>query len=182
MTTTIAPRFTRAVVAALAGVASMVGGVELAGAQTQPSACELLTEKDARTILGKAVRRETNVAETQATSCSYVVTKDATRVLGVAVGEFPSGDEAANAFARSRATAQFDGLKIESGLKLGTLAYWLPKTNNFQRTVKNKKITIGELTALDGTRVYTVFLAPPSKAKARDAVKKAIDRSHRRRE
>jgi hypothetical protein len=45
--------------------------------------------------------------------------------------------------------------------------------------VKDKKITIGELTAVDGTRVYTVFLALPSKAKARDTVKKAIDRNHR---
>ena len=81
---------------------------------------------------------------------------------------------------KRRAAAQFDGLKIESGLKLGTLAYCLPKTNNFERTVTDKKFRIGELTALDGARVYTVFVAPPSKAKARDAVKKAIDRSRRR--
>jgi hypothetical protein len=123
VTTTVAPRFTRAVVAGLAGVTSMLGGVELADAQTQPGACELLTEKDARTILGKPVRRETNLAGTQATSCSYVAARDPTRVVGLAVGEFASGDEAVNAFARSRATAHFDRLKIESGLKLGTPAY-----------------------------------------------------------
>ena len=40
----------------------MVGGVELADAQAQPNGCELLTEKDSKTILGKAVRRETDLA------------------------------------------------------------------------------------------------------------------------
>jgi hypothetical protein len=175
-----ARRLTTAAVAGLAGVTSMVGGVDAAGAQTQPKACELLTQKDATKILGKPVRRETNLAGAHATSCSYVVAGDAKRVVGLGVGEFPSGDDAVRAFAKARANAQFDGLKVQSGLKLGTLAYWLPKTNNFERTVRGKKLDIGELTALDGPRVLTVYLAPPSKSKARDAIKSAIGRSHRR--
>lgn len=169
-----APRFARAAVAGLAGVASMVAGVEVAGAQTQPNACELLTQNDAKKILGKAVRRETNLAGTQATSCSYVVAGDAKRVVGVGVGTFASADEAANAYTRARANAQFDGLKIENMRKLGDRAYYLPKTNNFERTVRDKKLRIGEVTALDGPRVYTVFVAPPSKTKARDAIKLVI--------
>jgi hypothetical protein len=83
--TTAAPRFALAAVAGLAGVASMVAGVEVAGAQTQPNACELLTQNDAKKILGKTVRRETNLAGTQASSCSYVAAKDATRVIGIGV-------------------------------------------------------------------------------------------------
>ena len=166
--------FARAAVAGLASVASMVAGVEVAGAQTPPNVCELLTQNDATKILGKAVRRETNLAGTQASSCSYVAAKDAARVVGLAVGEFPSEDDATKAYARARANAQFDRLKIESRLKLGTLAYWLPKTNNVERTVRDKKLRIGEVTALDGPRVYTVFIAPPSKTKARDAMKLVI--------
>ena len=158
-------------VAALSGAVSMVCGIDASGAQTQPNACELLTQNDAKKILGKAVRRETNLAGTQATSCSYVAAKDATRVVGLGVGEFPTNDEAAKAFSRARATAQFDGLKIESGLKLGTPAYWLPTTKNFERTVRDKKLEVGELTALGESRVYTVFIAPSSKTKAREAFK-----------
>jgi hypothetical protein len=85
------------------------------------------------------VRRETNLTGTEASQCSYTVEKDATRVVGLGVGAFASADEAANAYARARADAQFDGLKIENA-----------------------------------------YFTPPSKAKARDAIKRAIDRNRRR--
>jgi hypothetical protein len=171
-----ARRLGTAAVAGLAGVASMVGGVDAAGAQTQPNACELLTQNDAKKILGKAVRRETNLAGTQATSCSYVVAGDARRVVGLGVGAFASADEAANAYTRARANAQFDGLKIQNVRKLGDRAYYLPKTNNVERTVRDKKVAFGELTVIDGQDVYTAFVTPPSKTKATETIKKAIDR------
>jgi hypothetical protein len=180
VTTAFARRLGAAAVAGLAGVASMVGGVDAAGAQTQPNACGLLTQSDAKKILGKTVRRETNLAGAQATSCSYVAAGDAKRVVGLGVGAFPSADEAAKAYTRARANAQFDGLKIESVRKLGDRAHYVPKTNNFQRTVSNKKLAFGELTVLDGQVVYTAFVTPPSKSKASDAIKSAIGRSHRR--
>jgi ribosomal protein S5 len=176
VTPACARRFGTAAVAGLAGVASMVGGVDAAGAQTQPNACELLTQNDAKKILGKAVRRETNLAGTQATSCSYVVAGDAKRVVGLGVGAFVSADEAANAYTRARANAQFDGLKIQNVRKLGDRAYYLPKTNNFERTVRDKKVAFGELTVIDGQDVYTAFVTPPSKTKATETIKKAIDR------
>jgi hypothetical protein len=169
-------RLGTAAVVGLAGVASMVGGVDASGAQTQPNACELLTQQDAKKILGKTVRRETNVAGTQATSCSYVVAADAKRVVGLGVGTFATPDEAANAYTRARANAQFDGLKVENVRKLGDRAYYLPRTNNFERTVREKKLAFGEVTVLDGQDVYTAFITPPSKSKASDAIKKAIDR------
>jgi hypothetical protein len=180
VTTACARRFGTVAVAGFAGVASMIGGVETAGAQTQPSACELLTKRDAKKILGKAVRRETNLSGTEATSCSYVVAGDAKRVVGLGVGTFASVDEAANAYARARADAQFDGLKIENVRELGDRAYYVPKTNNFERTVREKKLAFGELTVLDGQDLYTAFVTPPSKNKARDAIKAAIDRNRRR--
>jgi ribosomal protein S5 len=176
VTPACARRFGTAAVAGLAGVASMVGGVDAAGAQTQPNACELLTQNDAKKILGKAVRRETNLAGTQATSCSYVVAGDAKRVVGLGVGAFASADEAANAYTRARANAQFDGLKIQNVRKFGDRAYYLPKTNNFERTVRDKKVAFGELTVIDGQDVYTAFVTPPSKTKATETIKKAIDR------
>jgi hypothetical protein len=169
-------RLGTAAVVGLAGVASMVGGVDASGAQTQPNACELLTQNDAKKILGKTVRRETNVAGTQATSCSYVVAADAKRVVGLGVGTFATPDEAANAYTRARANAQFDGLKIENVRKLGDRAYYLPRTNNFERTVREKKLAFGEVTVLEGQDVYTAFVTPPSKTKATDTIKKAIDR------
>jgi hypothetical protein len=174
VTTVCASRLRAAVVVGLAG-ASMVGGLGIAAAQTQPNACELLTQQDAKKVLGKAVRRETNLAGTEASQCSYTGERDAKRVVGLGVGEFGSADEAANAYTRARANAQFDGLKIENVRKLGDRAYYLPKTNNFERTIREKPLAIGELTMLDGQRVYTVYLAPPSKTKARDAIKLAID-------
>ena len=64
--------------------------------------------------------------------------------------------------------------------KLGDRAHYVPKTNNFERTVSNKKLAFGELTVLDGQVVYTVLVTPPSKSKASDAIGSAIGRSHRR--
>ncbi len=174
MSTARARRLRAAVVVGLAGAASMVGGLETAEAQTQPNACELLTQNDAKKILGKAVRRETNLAGTEATSCSYAVARDAKRVIGLGVGAFASADEAAKAYTSARANAQFDGLKVENVRKLGDRAYYLPKTNNFERTVREKKLSFGELTVLDGQDLYTAFVTPPSKDKARSAVKDAI--------
>lgn len=158
----------------LAGVLSFGGGNVAVGAQAEPNACELLTRKDAKKVLGKAVRRETDLSGTEASSCSYVVAKDAKRVIGLGVGELASRDEASKAYTRARANAQFDGLKVENVRRLGNRAHWLPKTNNFGRTVREEKIDFGELTVLDGRRVYTVYLAPPSKSKARDAINLVI--------
>jgi hypothetical protein len=176
MTTACARRLGTAAVSGLAGVGAMVGSVDASGAQTQPNACELLTQNDAKKILGKTVRRETNLAGTQATSCSYVVTGDTKRVIGLGVGTFASADEATNAYTRARANAQFDGLKIQKVRKLGDRAYYLPKTNNFERTVRDKRLAFGEVTVIDGQDVYTAFVTPPSKTKATETIKKAIDR------
>jgi hypothetical protein len=173
------PRRTTAAAAGLIGVLGFPG-IDAVGAQAPPNACELLTQKDARTILRKAVRRETNLTGTEASQCSYTAEKDATRVVGLGVGAFASADEAANAYARTRADAQFDGLKIENVRRLGDRAYYLPKTNNFERTARSKKPVIGELTTLDGQAVYTAYVTPPSKTRARDAIKRAIDRNRRR--
>jgi hypothetical protein len=163
-----------AAVVVLACIVGSLGGT--ASAQTVPNACELFTQKDAKKILGKTVRRETNLAGIEATSCSYAVARDAKRVVGLGVGAFISADEAANAYARARATAQFDDLKIENVRNLGDAAYYLPKTNNFARTVREKKLVFGELTAVDGQDVYTAYLTPPSKGRARDVIEQAIER------
>ena len=64
--------------------------------------------------------------------------------------------------------------------KLGNRAYYLPKTNNFERKIRDKQLVFGELTVLDGQDVYTAYVTPPSKTKAREAVKNAIDRNRRR--
>ena len=149
--------------------------MEAADAQTQPDACDLLTEREAKKVLGKAVRRETRFAGKQATSCSYTAERDAKRVIGLAVGEFPLGDEAWSAYFRGRTEDELDGLTIENVRAIGYRAHWLLKTNNFERTVRGKKLTIGELTVLDDRFVYTVFVAPPSKSKARDAMKLTIN-------
>jgi hypothetical protein len=166
-------RFRKLRVAVLLGVGGVVclGGVHVpVAAQEQPNACELLTPKEARKIIGKPVRRETNITGAQASQCSYTAARDAKRVLGLGVGELPSVDEATQRYGQARAKAQFDGLKIENVRRLGTGAYWLPRTNNFTRTIGEEPLAIGELTVLDGRRVYTVYLAPPSKTKARDTI------------
>jgi hypothetical protein len=159
-----------AVFVGLAGVVGFGGGHVAAGAQEQPDACKLFSRREAKTILGKPVRRETSLAGTQASTCGYVAEKDARRVVGLASGELASEDEASKAYARARADAQFDGLKIENVRRLGQRAYWLPITNNFERTVVGESLVFGELTVLEGRRVYTVYVAPPSKTKARDAI------------
>ena len=61
--------------------------------------------------------------------------RDTTRIVRLALGEFPSKDEASNAYTRARAKAQLDGLKAENVRGVGQRAHWLPQTNNFERTV-----------------------------------------------
>jgi hypothetical protein len=159
---------------ALAGVVGVDGGHAAAGAQEQPNACKLFSRTEAKKTLGKPVRRDTNLAGTQASTCGYVAENDAKRAVGLAVGQFASSDDASKAYTRARLNAQFDGLKIEKVRRLGQQAHWLPMTNNFERTVLSEKVVLGELTVLDGRRVYTVYLAPPSKAKTRDAINAVI--------
>lgn len=164
---------TAAAVVGLAGVLGLGGGDAL-GAQEQPNACELFSRRDAKKILGKSVRRETNITGTEASTCGYVAEKDAKRVVSFSVGEFATSEESRVAYTRARANAKFDGLKVENVRRLGNGAHWLPETNNFERTINDQKVTFGELTARDGRRVYTVFIAPPSKSKARDAIELVI--------
>jgi hypothetical protein len=161
---------------AVVGVGDIVGlaGDAVAGAQDQPDACTLFSRSEAKKILGKSVRRETNLAGTEASTCGYVAEEDAKRVVGIAVGEFPSKDEASKAYTNARADAQFDGLEVGNVRRLGQRAHWLPATNNFERTVLDEKIVFGELTVLDARRVYTAYLAPPSKIKARAAINLVI--------
>jgi len=159
----------------LAGLTGMgLGDASATATGPDVNACDLLTRKGAKRILGKAVRRETSIAGRASSNCSYAVEKDATRVVGLAVGAFASDDEASKAYAKARADARFDGLTVENVRRLGTRAHWLPATNNFQRTVLDEKLVIGELTILEGSRVYTAYVAPPSKAKARAVIKQAI--------
>ncbi|MDQ6852502.1 MAG: hypothetical protein M3046_02240 [Actinomycetota bacterium] len=165
---------TVAALVGLSGVIAWGGASDALGAQAQPNACRLLSRKDAERILGKPVRRETNLAGSQASSCSYVAEKDPKRVVGLAAAEFPSDDEASKAYTKARANAQFDGLEVENVRRLGQRAHWLPQTNNFERTVLGEKIVLGELTVLNGRRVYTVYVAPPSKKKAREAISLVI--------
>jgi hypothetical protein len=167
------PRVAIVTAISLSGIAFLTPPAAVA-AQLQPDACKVLTPKEAKRVLGKAPHREAKIRSVQGSECIYAAEKDAKRIARLALGEFPSRDEATDAFARSRAKAQFDGLKIQSGLRLGTLAYWLPQTNNFERTVLGKQVEFGELTALDGRRVYSMFVTPPSKSKARDAMKRVI--------
>jgi hypothetical protein len=176
MSTVMERRLRSAAVAAVVSLGGVVGtgGADAFGAQAQPNACELFSRKDAKKILGKSVRRETNITGTEASTCGYVAEKDPKRVVSFSVGEFPSDAEALKAYTRARANAKFDALKVENVRKLGNRAHWLPKTNNFERTVLDNEVGFGELTVLQGRRVYTVFLAPPSKDKARDAINLVI--------
>jgi hypothetical protein len=165
---------TAAALVGVSGVIAWSGGADAAGAQAQPDACVLFTRKDAKRVLGKAARRETSIQSAQGSECSYTAEKDAERVVGLAVGQFASDDEAAKAYTRARANAQFDGLKVENVRRLGQRAHWLPQTNNFERTVLGEKLVLGELTVLNGRRVYAMYVAPSSKSKARDAIKLVI--------
>jgi hypothetical protein len=160
------------VVAAIA-VSSVVASVEAPhalAAQLQPDACKVLTQKEAKRVLGKTPRREAKIRGIEGSECIYAAEKDAKRIVRLALGEFPSRDEAANAYARARAKAQFDGLKIENVRGVGQRAYWLPQTKNFERTVVGEQVAFGELTTLEGRRVYSMSVAPPSKSKARQAM------------
>jgi hypothetical protein len=167
-------KMTVAAVVGLSGVMSWGGGADAAGRQAQPDACTLFTRKEAKRVLGKAARRETRVQGAQGSECSYTAEKDPKRVVGLAVGQFASADEASKAYTRARANAQFDGLKVENVRRLGRRAHWLSMTNNFERTVLGEKLVLGELTVLTGRRVYAVYVAPPSKSKARDAINLVI--------
>ena len=139
-------------------------------AQLQPDACKLFTNKDARRILGQAARREAKIRSVQGSECIYAGEKDPKRIVRVALGEFGSGDEASKAYTMARANAQFDGLKVENVRRVGRRAHWLPQTNNFERTVAGEPVVFGELTVLEGRRVYSAFVAPPSQKKARDTI------------
>jgi hypothetical protein len=155
---------------AVSSVVASVGSPHALAAQLQPDACKVLTQKEAKRILGKTPRREAKIRGIEGSECIYAAEKDAKRVVRFALGEFPSGDEAANAYARARAKAQFDGLKIENVRGVGRRAYWLRQTNNYERTVVGEQLAFGELTALEGRRVYSVSVAPTSKSKARQAM------------
>jgi hypothetical protein len=161
-----------AIVAALglSGVA-LAASPAVAATQLQPDACKVLTERKAKQVLGKAPLREAKIRGVQGSECIYAVKADAKRVVRLALGDFPSRDEAATAYARARAKAQSDGLKVENVRGVGQRAHWLSPTNNFERTVIGEQLVFGELTVLDGRRVYSVFVAPPSKSKAREAMK-----------
>jgi hypothetical protein len=167
---------TAAVVAAISvsGIVAFSTPPAAVAAQLQPDACKVLTPKEAKRVLGKAPRREAKIRSVQGSECIYAAEKDAKRIVRLALGEFPSKDEASNAYTRARAKAQFDGLKVENVRGVGQRAHWLPQTNNFERTVLDEQVAFGELTVLEGRRVYSVFLAPPSKSKARDAMKRVI--------
>ena len=93
----------------------------------------------------------------QGSECIYAAEKDAKRIVRLALGEFPSKDEASNAYTMARAKAQFDGLMVENVRGVGQRAHWLPQTNNFERTVLGEQVEFGELTVLKGRRVYSVF-------------------------
>jgi hypothetical protein len=153
----------------LSGVVAFVTPPAVSAAQLQPDACKLLTQREAKRIIGKAARREAKLRSVQGSECIYAAEKDPKCSVRLALGEFPSDDEASTGYTRARAKAQFDELKIENVRRLGQRAYWLSQTNNFERTVLGEQVEFGELTVLDGRRVYSLFVAPPSKKKARDA-------------
>jgi hypothetical protein len=158
----------------LSGVFTSVTAPTALAAQLQPDACKLLTARDATRVLGKAVRRQVKLRSVQGSECIYAAKKDATRALRLALGEFGSDTEASEAYTRARAKAQLDGLKIEDVRRVGQRAHWLPQTNNFERTTMGETLVFGELTVLEGRRVYSVFVAPPSKKKARDTINLVI--------
>jgi hypothetical protein len=137
-------------------------------------ACKLLSEGDAEDVLGAPVEKETDLGGTEATSCSYVAADDPTRVLGLGVGDFETADEAEKAILRARADAQFDGLELQQIDDVGDEAYYLPASNNFERTINDETLTFGELGARDGKRVVTAFVTPADEDAARAIVELAI--------
>src|SRR5262249_1550814 len=164
-------------VAALVGLGGAVGAggaPDALASQRQPDACALFTRQNAERVPGKPARRDANITGSEASTCGYVLEKDAKRVVSLSVGEFASRVEASKAYTKGRVNARFDGFEVESVRRLGKRAYWLPKTNNFERAIVGEKLVVGELTVLTGRRVYTVFIAPPSKTKARDAINLVI--------
>jgi hypothetical protein len=165
-----------AIVAAigLSGVVAFSTPPAAVAEQLQPDACKVLTPKETKRVLGKTPRREAKIRSVQGSECIYAAEKDAKRIVRLALGEFPSNDEAANAYTRARAKAQFDGLKVENVRGVGQRAHWLSPTNNFERTVVGEQVEFGELTMVEGRRVYSVVIAPPSKLSARDAMKRVI--------
>jgi hypothetical protein len=167
------PRVAIVTAISLSGIAFLTPPAAVA-AQLQPDACKVLTPKEAKRVLAKTPRREAKIRGVQGSECIYAAEKDAKRIVRLALGEFPSKDEASNAYTRARAEAQFDGLKVENVRGVGQHAHWLPRTNNFERTVLGEQVEFGELTVLEGRRVYSVSIAPPSKSKARDAMKRVI--------
>jgi hypothetical protein len=154
----------------LSGIVAFLPPPAAVATQLQPDACKVLTKNEAKRVLGKTPRREAKIRGIEGSECIYAAEKDAKRIVRLALGEFPSKAAAENAYARARAKAQFDGLKIENVRGVGQRAYWLPQTNNFERTVVGEQVAFGELTALEGRRVYSVFVSPPSKVKARQAM------------
>lgn len=136
-------------------------------------ACKLFSEQDAEAVLGAPVEKETDVGGTEATSCSYVA-DDPTRVLGLGIGDFDTADDAEKAILRARADAQFDGLEVRQIDDVGNEAYYLPASNNFERTINDEQLTFGELEARDGTRVVTAFVTPENEDAARAIVELAL--------
>jgi hypothetical protein len=138
------------------------------------TACDLLSREDAEEVLGAPVEKETDLGGTEATSCGYVAADDPTRALGLGVGDFETVDGAGKAILKARADAQFDGLEVQQIDDIGDEAYYLPVSNNFERTINNEPLTFGELGARDGKRVFTAFVTPANEDAARAIVELAI--------
>ena len=49
-----------------------------------------------------STRREAKIRSVQGSECIYAAEKDAKRIVRLALGEFPSNDEAMNAYTRAR--------------------------------------------------------------------------------
>ncbi len=137
-------------------------------------ACRLFSESDAEDVLGAPVEKETDLGGTEATSCSYVAADDPTRSLGVGVGDFETTDAAEKAILKARADAQFDGLEVQQVDDIGDEAYYLPVSNNFERTINNEELSFSELGARDGKRVITSFVTPGNEDAARAIAEKVL--------
>jgi hypothetical protein len=143
------------------------GGVPTGdGIQT---ACDLLTDDDAETLLGGPVTVEMDTDEAQASTCAYVLEDDNTVALGVGIGTFDDTEAAENAFLMARANAQFDELDPQDVEGLGDEAYWIAATTNFTREIEGEELVMGELDVRDGTTLVTVYLTPPEQATAEQA-------------